>query len=206
MSDALGRGFYERGGAPSAEVAKVLRDDFVRRCQGELSSAVQCFEDDFDAYIAYLRFPITDRKVIRTTNLLGRLFEEERRRLKIIANAFGERPVLKLMYASLLRASERWRGLKISVFELKQLEAILQELDDEHRRRHAPAVNADGCVPSPKSSRIRTRPPHPLPCVQFSRSAPAVVSISLGQMRVAGRCADIDPDKRSSHVEQSAEK
>ena len=42
--------------------------------------------------------------------------------MKTSANAFGERPVLKLMYASLLRASEPWRGLKISVFEMKQLE------------------------------------------------------------------------------------
>jgi transposase-like protein len=142
--------------APSVEVAKVLREDFVRLYQGELPSAVKCFEDDFDACIAHLRFPITHRKVIRTTNLLERLFEEERRRMKIIANAFGERPVLKLMYASLLRASERWRGLKISVFEMKQLEMIRQELDDEHRRRHAPAVSSQGSVPSQKSSRNRT--------------------------------------------------
>ena len=33
-------------------------------------------------------------------NLLERLFLEERRRTKIIAHAFGERPVLKLMYAA----------------------------------------------------------------------------------------------------------
>lgn len=31
------------------------------------------------------------RRAIRTTNLLERLFIEERRRLKIIPNAFGER-------------------------------------------------------------------------------------------------------------------
>jgi transposase-like protein len=47
--------------------------------------------------------------VIRTTNLLERLFGEERRRMKIVANAFGERAVLKLMYAALIRASESWR-------------------------------------------------------------------------------------------------
>ncbi len=142
--------------APSVEVAKVLREDFVRLYERELPSAVKCFEDDFEACIAHLRFPITHRKVLRTTNLLERLFEEERRRLKIIANAFGERPVLKLMYASLLRAAEKWRGLKISVFEMKQLEAIRQELDEEHRHRHAPAVTSEGSIPSPKSSKTRT--------------------------------------------------
>ena len=48
----------------------------------------------------HLRFPLRHRKIIRTTNLLERLFLEERRRMKIIAHAFGERPVLKLMYAA----------------------------------------------------------------------------------------------------------
>lgn len=39
---------------------------------------------------AYLRLPIAHRKAIRTTNLLERLFGEERRRTKIIPHAFGE--------------------------------------------------------------------------------------------------------------------
>jgi hypothetical protein len=45
---------------------------------------VACFRDDFEACIAHLRFPLQHRKVIRTTNLLERLFLEERRRTKII--------------------------------------------------------------------------------------------------------------------------
>ena len=62
-----------------------------------LPSAVACFEDDFEACIAHLRLPVTHRRATRTTNLLERLFVEERRRLKIIPNGFGEKPVLKLM-------------------------------------------------------------------------------------------------------------
>ena len=38
---------------------------------------------------------MTHRRSTRTTNLLERLFVEERRRLKIIPNGFGEKPVLK---------------------------------------------------------------------------------------------------------------
>ena len=45
-----------------------------------------CFRDDFEACIAHLRFPLSHRKVIRTTNLLERLFGEERRRTKVVAN------------------------------------------------------------------------------------------------------------------------
>lgn len=80
---------------------------------------VLCARGIFEACIAQLRFPITHRRSIRTTNLLKRLFGEERRGMKIVANAFGERPVLKLMYASLIRASECWRGLRVGAFETK---------------------------------------------------------------------------------------
>ena len=65
-----------------------------------LPSATACFMDDFEACIAHLRMPITHRRAIRTTNLLERFFVEERRRLKIIPNAFGEKAVLKLMFAA----------------------------------------------------------------------------------------------------------
>jgi hypothetical protein len=44
---------------------------------------VACFDDDFDACIAHLKLPIAHR-VTRTTNLLGRLFVEERLRTKAI--------------------------------------------------------------------------------------------------------------------------
>ena len=88
--------------------------------------------DDFEAYIAHLRFPVTLRRAIRTTNLLERLFVEERRRLKIIPNTFGERAVLKLMFGALVRAAERWKSIKATEFERRQLSAIKAELDQEY--------------------------------------------------------------------------
>jgi hypothetical protein len=57
---------------------------------------------------------------------LERLFVEERRRLKIIPNAFGERAVLKLMFGALIRAAERWRSIKATEFEHRQIAAGLQ--------------------------------------------------------------------------------
>lgn len=133
------RGCYE---AASPALATVLRDDFVQTYERELPAVVQCFADDFEACIAHLRFPLRHRRVVRTTNLLERLFLEERRRTKIIPNAFGERPVLKLMYAAVIRAAERWRGLAVGEFEQRQLRAIRDELGRAHAERVAPAVAA----------------------------------------------------------------
>ena len=54
------------------------------------------------------------KSILRTTNLLERLFLEERHRTKIIPHAFGERLVLKLMWAAVIRAADWWRGIKPS--------------------------------------------------------------------------------------------
>jgi transposase-like protein len=134
---ARARGCYM---AASPALAAVLRDDFVAAFERELPAVVQCFQDDFDACIAHLRFPLRHRRVIRTTNLLERLFLEERRRTKIIPHAFGERPVLKLMYAAVIRAADRWRGIQGGEFEQRQLRAIREELNRAHAQRVAPAV------------------------------------------------------------------
>src|SRR5438309_6441001 len=123
------RGCYE---AASAALATVLRDDFVQTYERELPAVVQGFRDDFDACIAHLRFPLRHRRVVRTTNLLERLFLEARRRTKIIPHAFGERPVLKLMYAAVIRAAERWRGIAVGEFEQRQLRAFRAKLPGQH--------------------------------------------------------------------------
>ncbi len=131
------RACYE---AASPALAALLRDDFVQAYARELPAVVQCFTQDFEACIAHLRFPLRHRQGIRTTNLLERLFLEERRRTKVIPHAFGERPVLKLMYAAVIRAADRWRGIPVGEFEQRQLRAIREELDRTHAERTAPVV------------------------------------------------------------------
>ena len=118
--------------APSRAIARDLAEGLVADFQTELPSAVACFQDDFEACIAHLRMPIPHRRAIRTTNLLERLFVEERRRLKIIPNAFGEKPVLKLMFGAMIRAAERWRAIRITDFERRQMAAVRQEIDQEY--------------------------------------------------------------------------
>ena len=79
--------------------------------------------------------PVTHRRATRTTNLLERLFVEERRRLKITPKGFGEKPVLKLMFGALIRAAERWRGLRFTEFELRQRAAVRQDLNAEYEAK-----------------------------------------------------------------------
>ncbi len=54
--------------ASSPALARLTRDEFVKRFETELPSATRCFLGDFEACIAHLRLPIAHRRAIRTTN------------------------------------------------------------------------------------------------------------------------------------------
>jgi putative transposase len=138
--------------APSRKIARELADGVVADYGAGLATAVGCFMDDFEACIAHLRLPISHRRATRTTNLLERLFVEERRRLKIIPNAFGERAVLKLMFGAMTRAAERWRSIRITEFERRQMAALRQELDHDYEA-------AVGLDPSRSKRALDTRIP-----------------------------------------------
>lgn len=146
------RAAYE---APSPAMARALGDDFVERFGREFPSATKCFQEDFEACIAHLRLPPNHRKVARTTNLLERLFLEERRRQKAALHLFGERPVLKLMYAALVRGAERWRGITVNDFERRQLENLREELKNQHQVDSKPATKP-GSTPIEIYSKNRT--------------------------------------------------
>ena len=95
--------------------------------------------------------------LIPVTNLLERLFVEERRRLKIIPNAFGEKPVLKLMFGAMIRAANRWRAIKITAFDWRQLEVVRKELDQEYGAENGlNGSRSDGNSPVQISSNSRT--------------------------------------------------
>ena len=125
--------------------------------EAELPSATACFMDDFEACITHLRMPITHRRAIRTTNLLERLFVEERRRLKIIPNAFGEKAVLKLMFGAMIRAAERWRAIRVSELERRQMRAVREELGQEYEAQNGLAAKTSAPARQAKlSSTART--------------------------------------------------
>ena len=136
--------------APSRAIARELAADVVADYGRKYDSAVGCFMDDFEACIAHLQFPVTHRRAMRTTNLLERLFVEERRRLKIIPNAFSERAVLKLTFGALIRAAERWRSIKVTEFERRQITAVRKELDQEYEA-------AVGLVAKPSKDEVNAR-------------------------------------------------
>jgi transposase-like protein len=114
--------------APNREVADMIAADMLKAYQRDYPAAMRSFRDDWEACVAYLRCPTIHHKRIRTTNLLERSFLEERRRTRTIPRFFTERSCLKLVFASLWRASLRWQGVKMSEIERQQLKLLRREL------------------------------------------------------------------------------
>jgi transposase-like protein len=114
--------------APNREVADVMVADFIERYGEVYPSAVACFQDDLEACLAFLKCPVIHHRRIRTTNLLERAFLEQRRRTRTIPRFFDERSCLKLVFATLWQASERWQNVRMSEIECKQLDHLRREL------------------------------------------------------------------------------
>ena len=68
------------------------------------------------------------RQYVQTSNLAESAFEEERRRTKVIPHLWEEGSLLKLVFAVLIRASERWGKKQFSEFEQHQIRVLRQSL------------------------------------------------------------------------------
>lgn len=99
---------------------------FIEQYEPKFPSAVASFQEDLEATLAHLKLPSLHQRMIRTTNLCERSFVEERRRTKVIPRFFDEKGCLKLVFATLWRASQRWRAVRFTAMEKQQLEAYIR--------------------------------------------------------------------------------
>ena len=114
--------------APTYEAGRQTALAVLARFERTYPTAMASLRDDLEASLAHLRLPVAHRKYVRTTNLIERSFLEERRRTKIIPRFFDERSCLKLVYATLVRASQRWQRIRVTNAERAQLLRLRQEL------------------------------------------------------------------------------
>jgi putative transposase len=92
----------EAGRAMAAQVIETFADRFP--------SAMACLSDDLGASLAHLKLPVRHRVSARTTTLLERSFEEERRRTKVIPRLLDEKSAMKLVFATLMRVRTAGTG------------------------------------------------------------------------------------------------
>ena len=111
-------------GAPTYAVALKRGRDLIAKFTDRYPAAMECLERDLEECVTYLRFPEAHHQRIRTTNRLERLNGESRRRTKVIPRFPTERSCLALLYASLITASKHWRGIPMTVSDVKHLHQL----------------------------------------------------------------------------------
>jgi putative transposase len=114
--------------APTLSVGQAMAAGCMETFGKQYPSAVASFSDDLEASLAHLRLPVEHRLYCRTTNLVERSFVEERRRTKVIPRFQSEKSCLKLVFATLIRASKRWSRVRMTEWHQAQLQQLRQEL------------------------------------------------------------------------------
>jgi transposase-like protein len=113
-------------GAPTFEEGQRRRQHLLTQYQDTFPEACRCLEEDAEARLNHLKVPMRHRQYVRTSNLAERAFEEERRRTKVIPHLWDEASLVKLVFAVLIRVSERWGKKQFSEFEQHQMRALRQ--------------------------------------------------------------------------------
>jgi transposase-like protein len=133
--------------APTVTAAEHRRQGIVTRYQRDFPEACRCLLDDPEASLNHLYVPQRHQQYVRTSNLAERAFEEERRRTKIIPHLWDEGSVTKLVFAVLIRVSERWGKKCFSEFEQQQLRSLRRQ-----RQLDEQTVVASPATPQPRRS------------------------------------------------------
>jgi len=119
--------------APTYAAALKRGRDLIAKFKDRYPAAMECLERDLEECVTYLRFPEAHHQRIRTTNRLERLNGESRRRTKVIPRFPTERSCLSLLYASLITASRHWRGIPMTVADMKQLRQLRAAIAEPQR-------------------------------------------------------------------------
>ena len=90
------------------EDARALAQSFCARWGGRFGQAVTVLSAGLNDALAYLDFPSSHHRLIRSTNGLERLFGEVKRRTRVVRIFPNESSALSLSTAVALRASEDW--------------------------------------------------------------------------------------------------
>lgn len=99
--------------ASSKKKALAFFEQFKRRWDNELPSAVKCLEKSLDACLTYLQFPEEEWICLRTTNVIERLNKEFKRRTKPMEIVAGERACYTLLAFVCLKMELHWRSKPI---------------------------------------------------------------------------------------------
>lgn len=122
--------------AEDHDQAKQMSSNLIDKYINQYPSMIKCFNEDIESCLTHLKFPAEHRHFIRTTNLIERAFEEEKRRTKVFPQHQSEKALTGLVYAVLWRASKKWYRVAMTdsdLLLLKNMRKLIAPKDSESK-------------------------------------------------------------------------
>ena len=162
MRDALGRGYYENVAEPGRGYRNGYRRGQLRTAEGAIEYGVPQVADRTKPFVSRVRVGGAGRTAeleqlavemyargLSTRGIEGAFRDATGASVlsraavsevtaRLWQDAFGERAVLELRFAAVIRAADRWRGIQVGEFEQRKLRALRDELNRAHAQRVAP--------------------------------------------------------------------
>lgn len=132
--------------AKDYETGLKLGYELIARFKNRFPSAMECLEKALPKVITCLKFPISHRKRISSSNLIERLFGEGKRRTKVIPRFPTETSCLTLFYAVLIDSSKRWYGVRMSVEIMQELDRLQKEVISLKNKKSLSSIKQEACV------------------------------------------------------------
>jgi transposase-like protein len=106
-----------------AEGLRIGRE-VIARYKQRLPSAMKCLGEELEACLQVLKLPKEHHRRLRTSNCLERTFGEKKRRTKVIPHFFTEKAAIKLVFATMLAVTAKWRGIRMDVFTSRGIDEL----------------------------------------------------------------------------------
>jgi transposase-like protein len=119
-----------------AEGLRIGRE-VIARYKQRFPSAMKCLADELEACLQVLRLPKVHHRRLRTSNRLERTFGEKKRRTKVIPHFFTEKAAIKLVYATMLATTVKWRGIRMDAFTSQRIDELRNQVFTKSARKAA---------------------------------------------------------------------
>jgi putative transposase len=127
--------------APPPQKAQKRREAIREQDQREVLQACRGLLEDAPASLNPLLVPQRPQQYGRTSNLVERAFVEERRRTQVLPPLWGEQSLVNLVFAVLIRVSDRWGKKGFRDREHQQIRHLRRKLQWDEQEVRAPALS-----------------------------------------------------------------
>ena len=104
--------------SPTVKTAMKVFRAWERTWRGRCPKAVACLARDIDKLLQFLKCPVEHHRIIRTTNIIERLFKELRRRLRVMGAFSDAESCKRITYSLFAYHNTRWTRMSSRIKEI----------------------------------------------------------------------------------------